>query len=202
MPPSISSNQYFEDRTFKKENLDQDLLELTEFLGCTFIECSFTETIFRNCKFEGSRFQNCDLSLVQFPDSIISGNQFQDSKLVGIDWTQANWGATLLQEPLIFMRCVLNHSTFISLDLQGVKIQDCIVSNVDFREVDLTQANFQGSDLSESLFSKTNLSKADLSQARNYSINPEDNTLSGAKFSLPEAMSLLYNLDIELIDLD
>jgi hypothetical protein len=34
--------------------------------------------------------------------------------------------------------------------------------------------------------------------ARNYHINPETNTLSDARFSLPEAMSLLYAMDIRL----
>lgn len=36
--------------------------------------------------------------------------------------------------------------------------------------------------------------------ARNYAIDPTQNTLKKAKFSLPEAMSLLRSLDIELID--
>jgi fluoroquinolone resistance protein len=42
------------------------------------------------------------------------------------------------------------------------------------------------------------LSGADLSQARNYMIDPGLNELKKAKFSLPEAMALLYNMDITL----
>jgi len=71
---------------------------------------------------------------------------------------------------------------------------------VDFREADLAKTNFDGTDLSESLFLNTNLSKADFSGAKNYAISPEKNTLKGAKFSLPEAMSLLFNLDLVLMD--
>ena len=72
--------------------------------------------------------------------------------------------------------------------------------DVDFREADLLQGNFDGTDLSESLFFNTNLSKVDFAGSRNYAISPEKNTLKGAKFSLPEAMSLLFSLDIVLMD--
>jgi uncharacterized protein YjbI with pentapeptide repeats len=70
--------------------------------------------------------------------------------------------------------------------------------NVDFREADLSKADFGGSDLSDSLFLNTTLVEADLSRARNYTIAPNANELRKAKFSLPEAMSLLYNLDIDM----
>jgi uncharacterized protein YjbI with pentapeptide repeats len=75
-----------------------------------------------------------------------------------------------------------------------------MAADVDFREVDLFQADFAGTDLSESLFSNTNLTEADLSRARNYRIDPGQNVLTQAKFSLPEAMSLLYSLDIVLTE--
>lgn len=53
--------------------------------------------------------------------------------------------------------------------------------------------------MTNTLFSNTNLTEADLSAARNYHITPGQNVLKRAKFSLPEAMSLLYSLDIDLI---
>jgi hypothetical protein len=52
------------------------------------------------------------------------------------------------------------------------------------------------------MFSSTNLTKADLSTAKNYHIPPEQNILKGTRFSLPEAMSLLYSMDIILDDND
>ncbi len=72
--------------------------------------------------------------------------------------------------------------------------------DVDFRETDLAQANFKGTDLADSLFVATDLTEADLSQARNYRIDPSQNIVKKAKFSLPEAMSLLYGLDIVLVE--
>jgi uncharacterized protein YjbI with pentapeptide repeats len=81
-----------------------------------------------------------------------------------------------------------------------MQIRNCVAIEVDFRDADLSKADFTGSDLSNSIFISTNLREADLSQARNYSIDPGKNTLSQTKFSLPEAMSLLYSMDIVLED--
>ncbi len=86
------------------------------------------------------------------------------------------------------------------MNLSCIQIRDCVAVNVDFRETDLSQADFAGTDLSDSLFLTTDLTEADLSSAYNYQIDARQNTIKKAKFSLPEAMSLLYNLDIELLD--
>ncbi len=194
----IDSNSQYSDRTFEGANLNANRLTSSQFYDCTFSHCSFVETVFLDCRFVGCKFQDCDLSLLQVPGSSFSGTLFEDSKLIGINWTHGNWGNNLLQEPLVSIRCVLNHSTFIGLPLKGTQIKDCIARDIDFRETDLNQADFEGTDLAESLFSQTNLTQADLSRARNYTISPEENTLKGARFSLPEAMSLLYSLDIVL----
>ena len=170
----------------------------SQFTDCTFVNCTFVEAVLLDCRFSNCTFKDCDMSLLQMPGTIYSGTHFVDSKLLGINWTQGNWGNNLLNKPLVFDRCVLNHSTFIGLTFQKIKIKDSIASDVDFREADLREADFGGTDLSESLFSQTDLTKADLSRARNYSISPEENTLKRARFSLPEAMSLLYKLDIKL----
>jgi uncharacterized protein YjbI with pentapeptide repeats len=136
------------------------------------------------------------------PGSAFSVTRFEDSKVIGVDWTRADWAATRLGDPIGFSRCAINHSTFIGLRLPGIQITGCSAVNVDFREADLSKANFAGTDLSDSLFSNTNLTEADLSCARNYRIAPGQNTLKQAKFSFPEAISLLYSLDIVLTEDD
>jgi len=50
------------------------------------------------------------------------------------------------------------------------------------------------------MFGNTNLTEADLSRARNYHIDPGQNVLRQARFSLPEAKSLLYSMDIVLVE--
>ena len=172
----------------------------SEFYDCAFNRCFFVESVFRNCRFVNCVFQQCDLSLVQVPDSTFSETRFEDSKVVGVNWTQADWSTTRLRNPIGFFGCAISHSTFIGLSLREIQIRDCVAADVDFREADLSRADFAGTDLSRSLFSSTNLAEADLSCARNYDMDPGQNVLRQAKFSLPEAMSLLYGLDIVLTE--
>ncbi len=62
-----------------------------------------------------------------------------------------------------------------------------------WREVKFEDCDFVGCQ-----FHQTDLSSADFTTARNYFMNAESNKLKKTKFSLPEAVSLLANLDIEL----
>lgn len=196
----ISSEMRYTDQVFNSLQMDASLLTSSEFFDCVFKDCSFAESVFHKCRFVDCTFQKCDLGLVQMPECSFSGTVFEHSKCIGINWAQADWPTPGLGKPIRFKACAISHSTFIGLNLIGIQIVDSIALDVDFREADLSQADFSGTDLSESLFNQTNLSKADLSRARNYLIDPAKNELKGARFSLPEAMSLLYNMDIELTD--
>jgi len=195
---SICTQAYYADQVFKEVHLERGQLISSEFYDCVFIRCLFVESVLHNCRFVNCAFQQCDLSLVQVPESTFSSTRFENSKVIGVDWTQADWPTTGLGNPVGFFKSVISHSTFIGLSLRGIQIRDCVAVDVDFREADLSQADFAGTDLSKSMFGNTNLTEADLSRARNYHIDPGQNVLGQAKFSLPEAMSLLYSMDIVL----
>jgi fluoroquinolone resistance protein len=194
--PGIETSE----QSFKDLDLSQVILKSNSFHDCRFERCNFVEAHFQNCRFVNCIFKNCDLSLAQIPNCSFSGTRFENSKVIGINWAQAHWSENALWDPLEFTKCPLSHSTFLGVDLTGIKIRRCEAINVDFRESDLTQADFSFTDLKESLFLSTNLSGADLRYARNYTIDPSQNTINGAKFSLPEAMSLLYSMDIQIIE--
>jgi len=198
LPPKISSHNKYHEQVFRKVRLGKAQLDSSEFHACTFVKCDFTEAVLHNCRFVDCSFQDCDLSLVRIPGSVLIATRFEGCKMVGVDWTQADWESNLLGEPLSFERCALNHSTFIGLTLKDVHFKECIAKEVDFREADLAGADLSGAELEGSLFLKTNLSGADLRGARNYHISPGENTLAGARFALPEALALLYSLDIDL----
>lgn len=86
------------------------------------------------------------------------------------------------------------------LPLKKAKITKCVAENVDLSEVDLTEANCTDTDFSTARFQQTNLTKANLKGASNYAIDVNQNTIKQARFSLPEAVSLLKGLDIVLVD--
>ena len=74
---------------------------------------------------------------------------------------------------------------------KGSILKDC-----NFFETNLAGADFNACNLEGSLFEQCDLSEADFRNAEKYSINPDQNKLKGAKFSLPEVLSFLAPLDI------
>jgi fluoroquinolone resistance protein len=196
----IRTQAHYGDQVFKDVHLGHAQLVSTEFYDCVFVRCRFVESLFQDCRLVNCTFQRCDLSLVQVPGSTFSSTRFENSNVIGVDWTQADWAAMRLGNPIGFFESAISHCTFIGLSLRGIQIRDCVARDVDFREADLSHADFAGTDLSQSLFVHTDLTEADLSRAHNSRIDPGQNVLTRARFSLPEAMSLLYSLDIVLIE--
>ncbi|REE69672.1 uncharacterized protein YjbI with pentapeptide repeats [Paenibacillus taihuensis] len=186
---------HFADMVFSKEELVS-----VKFYDCTFTKCDFSETAFDECKFSDCTFEHCDLSMIKLLDSSFSQASFKHCKLVGVDWTEASWSRIVVPGTLRFDECVLNHSTFIGLSMPKSQLTACTARDVDFREADLQESNLARTNFAESLFSETNLTGANLSHATNYAIDPSNNRIRKAKFTLPEAISLLYSMDIELIE--
>jgi fluoroquinolone resistance protein len=186
---------------FKKLELRSGLVSEKRFQGCGFVKCVFNENTFRSCAFHECIFKACDLSLAKLPGCSFKAVKFVDCQLIGLDWTETTWaGGRVIFKPADFTGCVLNYSTFMGLDLKGAVLRKCIAREVSFEEADLTRADCRGTDFSGSRFNHTNLTETDFTGALNYAVSPVDNTLKKTKFSLPEAMSLLHEMDIVLTD--
>jgi uncharacterized protein YjbI with pentapeptide repeats len=190
----------YEDYTFDGLALVGEKVRAKEFAGCTFVDCSFLETAFSACRFVDCDFVRCDLSLCRVEDCSFTSVKFIDSQVIGVNWTEASWPARGLFNAIGFERCALSHSTFIGLGLRRVEMVDCLAHDADFAEADLTQANCAGTDFQDSRFLHTDLSEADFTGAKNYAIAPNLNVLRKTRFALPEAMALLYGLDIVLTE--
>ncbi|MDX1435555.1 MAG: pentapeptide repeat-containing protein [Anaerolineales bacterium] len=199
MTQRIDAQEHYDQR-FQDMNFDHARLGESEFEDCKFTQCSFESAALDRCRFINCTFEECNLSLAAVPGSAFSGTRFMKSKLIGIDWTQADWASAGFGRLPGFRDCVISHSSFIGLELKGVEFINCLAHEVDFREADLSQASFMGTDLDRSLFGGANLAEADLSRARNYQIDPASSVLKKARFSLPEAMALLHSMDIVLED--
>jgi fluoroquinolone resistance protein len=197
LPLDRSQTEYFE-QNIKSEDFSRSEVAEKKFYDCLFNRCTFVETVFKNCRFVNCRFDHCQLNMMKVPNSVFQGVVFEDSQLVGINWAEANWQKQGLSSPIKFIDCALNHSTFIGLHLPEIEIVKCAARNVDFREADLSKAVLTGTDFSDSLFFHTTLVETDFRRAKNYHINPTQNPMEQAKFDLPEAMQLLYALDILL----
>ncbi len=188
----------YSERVFENLQLKSAAISSRKFYACAFKHCDLTGASLRFCKFQECRFESCNLSLLKAGASGFPGTVFKDSKLTGVNWTEADWPRLRLAGPPQFHNCVLSDCNFLGLPLAGAEIKNCLAREADFREADLSGADLAGTDLSGCLFGGTNLTKANLAGARNYAINVKTNQVKDAKFSLPEAMSLLYCLDIKI----
>ena len=128
---------------FKEINLHSAKIVKAEFDDCTFVSCDFSETFFSSCRFIGCRFENCNLSLMKLTDTKMSGVTFVSCKMIGIDWTMANWESLLSVDPLHFHECLLNDSNFFGLSLGGVVMTECRITEADFRNALLQKSDFR-----------------------------------------------------------
>ena len=87
---------------------------------------------------------------------------------------------------------------FHSLKLPDLIISNCKAHDVDFSDCDLAHADFHGTDLKQARFSSTRLDHCNFSAATNYYIDPLENSVEGAVFSLPDVLSLLSTFKIKI----
>ncbi len=199
----ILSESVYEAQIFIEADLSGTLLEKSEFITCEFQLCNFSESSLQSCIFRECSFLKSNLDLMKVDRSVFKNTQFKDCRLMGVNWTRASWGKRALAQlvkTINFQDSILNYSIFMGLSLNKVKFTGCALIEADFSETDLRKADFSDCDLDRAIFRNSDLREVDFSKARNYVISPQLNNISKAKFSLPEAMSLLYSMDIDLID--
>lgn len=189
-----------DDETFEELDLAETTLEDRRFRDCRFVRCNLSDALLARCRFSDCEFIECNLSLMKVSSTGFANVCFTDCKMVGINWTNAYWSSIRVAGALSFLRCVVNDSTFFGLDLRELKLLDCRSIDVDFTAANCEDADFSHTDLRDSVFRKTRLARANFVEAKNYQINIYNNDVKRAKFSLPEAISLLDSLEIELVE--
>lgn len=200
MTHTLPSDTEFYLQRFEGLDLAGASLTARVFESCTFIRCSLAEAVLDRCKFIECTFRSCDLSNARLPASKCQAVSFEECKLLGIDWTRADWPRYAAPGKLAFRKSSISYSNFFGLDLQETVLEECKAHGVDFREANFAKSNFTYTDFQESLFNKTQLIEVDFSEATHYLINIQDNPVRGSRFTRSESSGLLYGLDIELVD--
>lgn len=183
----------YDGETFSGLSLSGERLESVRFEECAFVDCRVVDSRFRDCAFIDCEFKGSVLSAINPAQSRFLRPEFFRCKVIGFDWSKAG-----KLEGLDFEECQVDFSNFGSLQLAKIRMVKCSAIEVRFTEADLTDGVFTDTDFQGSVFFKTQLIRADLRRAKNYSIDVRTNTVKNARFSLPEAMSLLYGLEIEI----
>ncbi len=186
----FKTNDYWEEEFVKCNDKN---LNAIYFDNCTFVECDFTKSIFYNCKFTECTFINCDLSLAILKSCIFNDVSFENSKLLGISWSNC-------VEPfdVRFDACNISQNSFHLLDLRQIKFVNSLIKDTGFEECNLEAALFDNCNLEQTVFIKNNLKKSNFVTSKNYLIDPEQNDIKKAEFSLPEALSFLSILPIKI----
>ena len=190
---------YYE-AAFRGLDLSRQEVVGQQYEQCRFTNCNFAEAQLKACNFYDCEFRSCDLSLIKVMDCDFSSTLIEDSKAIGVNWAEIRRPAVRVYCPVEFIRCNINYSSFMSLDLREIQIIGCEAKDVNFSEANLSKSNLSDSDFAGSIFNKTNLCCADFTHAVNYYIDIYHNPIKGAKFSIPEAISLLGSLEVEIVD--
>ncbi|MCU0513781.1 MAG: pentapeptide repeat-containing protein [Anaerolineae bacterium] len=198
---ALASYTTFTGKSFKKTQAGKEIIRESTFQECTFSHCNFSEAQFYACRFLKCRFEECNMKLAKVADTTLAGVTFLHCNLMGIHWSEANWDewATKLSA-IVFDHCVLEYSVFLGLELRQLRMTNCNAREINLAETDLTEADLSGTDFAGAIFLKTNITRANFVGARNYTLNVMDNKCKGARFSLPEAMRLLYTLPVVIVD--
>ncbi len=172
------------------ENID--FLLNKEYENCVFNNCDFDSIKLSEFKFIDCTFNGCNLSLAKLNRTTLQSVSFKDCKLLGIQFDECNPFGLALS----FEGCQLNHSSFYKMKIKKTSFINSQLQKTDFSEADLTSSFFTNCNLLQAVFDQTILEKVDFRSSINYSIDPENNRIKKAKFSILGISGLLGKYDI------
>ena len=163
-----------------------------EYEDCEFVGCDFSDVDLSYSRFLSCRMIGCNLSNVKTLETGMQEVSFSDCKILGVHFQKCN---NFLFE-VTFEKCILDFSVFSGLSLTKSIFREWKLHGVDFSWADLSWVSLWLCDLKGAIFSRTILTGTDFRSAVNYQIDAEENTISGAKFSLSGTPGLLLKYDI------
>lgn len=179
----------FTDCTFEAKKMDRG-----RFDSCTFTGCDLSEHNLSNSNFLDCTFIDCDLSMSRVDNTGFKTVVFKQCKLLGIPYY--NCSELLLE--MEFIDCMLNFCGFLRLDLTHTQFEACSMHNVDFTDTILNKAVLNNCDLKGAQFSHSSLIEADFRTAYNFAIDPENNRMKKARFGLQNLSGLLYKYELDI----
>ncbi|MGI4738594.1 MAG: pentapeptide repeat-containing protein [Janthinobacterium lividum] len=160
-----------------------------------FINCDLSEASLAGLRFEDCRFERCNLTTAKLGGAALQNVAFADCKLLGV----AFGACQDLLFSVHFDYCQLRYASFSGKKLAGTRFAHCVLAETDFTNADLSGATFAECDLTGTIFHDTRLVGTDFTTATGFSLDPEANVLTGARFALAGLPGLLdkYGLVIE-----
>ncbi|AMR31481.1 hypothetical protein A0256_08605 [Mucilaginibacter sp. PAMC 26640] len=182
-----------EDQTFTKISAGQIKGNQT-FENCKFLNCDFSNSYFDGAVFIDCVFEDCNLLLVSVGNTGLQSVVFKRCKLSGVNFSKSR---DFLFE-VNFEGCILDNAIFFKKKNKKATFTDCSMMETDLTEADLTDAKLINCNLNRAFFSRTILKGADLRSSYNFAIDPEDNQIKKARFSLHGLPGLLGKYEIKV----
>ncbi len=180
---------YWEGETFT--TLKFLSLASCEFIDCHFVNLDLSDQSSKNTKFIECSFHQCNLSGVDLLNGVFRNVIFSECKMIGLNWSNCQ-NLSLLE----IKNSLLDFCVFQELDLSHCTFENSSIKDADFSQSKLVGASFAQSHLRATSFNGCDLSEADFRGASEYSIDPHFTKIRKAKFSMPEAMTLLEHYEI------
>lgn len=171
-----------------------ELDNTNEYECCTFKNCDFSGAYLTSTRFIDCEFVECNLSNIHVEETSFLDCVFCNCKMLGIQFDRCNH----LLFSAKFESCQLDHSTFYQMKLQQSEFDGSSMEGVDFTDAELKGAKITYCNLFNAKFERTNLQGADLTGSTRFSIDPEQNQISKAKFSQSELEGLLTQHNIKV----
>lgn len=184
----------FSAQTFDKIDFKKQTFIIAEYEDCSFINCDLSGLKLSGARFIECSFSGCNLSLAKLSQTALQQVKFINCKMLGLRFDECSAFALEVS----FDNCMLDHSSFYKLNIKKTKFTATQLHEVDFTQCDLTDALFDKCDLAGATFDKSILEKADLRSATGYTLDPENNKIRNAKFSLPAVTGLLHKYGIKI----
>lgn len=167
----------------------------TEFEQCHFIGADFSGANLGAFRFTDCLFERCNLASAQLSGAGMQHVAFTDCKLSGLQFSACRDFLFEVQ----FTGCQLHYTSFFGKKMRGTRFVNCSLTEADFTSADLTEAVFQECTLLHAVFRNTQLTAADFTTASQFSIDPDGNPLTRARFSLPGLLGLVdkYGVIVE-----
>ena len=193
-----TSPMNYEERTFEALRLTGAEFAGLEISDCEFKNCAFEELALTDCVFRSCRFIGCRIAAPRTERTELKHCEFERCQLAGVHWKDVTaYGG--VAAPFDSLRaCCLKYCSFAEMrlnrsDFCGNELIECM-----FEGCKLGEAKFGGCDLTRTAFAGCDLRKADFRGARGYQVQLRSNLLKAARFSLPEALRLLEELEIRI----
>ncbi len=175
----------FEDQVFSNLDLQKADLSGKDFVRCTFDKMVLPESTWKGARLEDCVFQRCDLVRMQPSGMSAQGIAFANCRMMGVTWTQMG-----VATAIGFEACNLQYSSFVDVNLTGVRFTSCRVLEANFVDCRLVGVDFSDSDMTGSRFEHCDLRNAQAAEAVGLFVDPSTNKVRDLRIGLATATLL------------